>query len=118
VCIKAHILIQPFFGGEERTPSEKRSVPIISAASTDFYWRAYLPQGANRDHPACNIFGPNSSDLSNVPLPPSLVIAGWIDVLEDWEVKLFAYFFSLHTVFEYCAFHDGLQHQRAHFCFS
>lgn len=87
VCIKAHILIQPFFGGEERTPSEKRSVPIISAASTDFYWRAYLPQGANRDHPACNIFGPNSSDLSNVPLPPSLVIAGGLDVLEDWEVR-------------------------------
>lgn len=90
ISLKGAVLIQPFFGGEERTPAELRlkNVPIVSVQSLDWYWKAYLPPGANRDHPACNIFGPNSQDLSNTPFPPVLVIIGGLDILQDWEVSL------------------------------
>jgi len=89
VSLKGLILIQPFFGGEERTPAELRlkNPPIVSVESLDWHWKAYLPEGSNRDHPACNIFGPNSPDLSQVPFPPVLNIIGGLDILQDWEVS-------------------------------
>ena len=90
ISLKGAVLIQPFFGGEERTPAELRlkNVPIVSVKSLDWYWKAFLPPGANRDHPACNIFGPNSQDLSHILFPPVLVIIGGLDILQDWEVSL------------------------------
>ncbi|KAJ7560494.1 hypothetical protein O6H91_04G132200 [Diphasiastrum complanatum] len=89
VRISRHVLLQPFFGGEERTPSELRlvNVPIISVESADWYWKAYLPPEANRDHPACNVFGPHAADISEVPLPPSLVTVGSLDTLQDWQIR-------------------------------
>jgi gibberellin receptor GID1 len=80
-------LIQPFFGGEERTPAELRlkNTLIISVECLDWHWQAYLPPGSNRDHPACNIFGPNAQDLTHVPFPPVLNIIGGLDILQDWE---------------------------------
>lgn len=89
LSLKGLVLIQPFFGGEERTSAELRlkNVPIVSVESLDWHWKAYLPEGANRDHPSCNIFGPNSPDLSDVPLPPILNIVGGLDILQDWEMR-------------------------------
>lgn len=54
--IKGLILIQPFFGGKERTGSELRAVndqrlpPIV----TDALWELALPVGVDRDHEYCN----------------------------------------------------------------
>nr|ABX10763.1 gibberellin receptor GID1-like protein [Physcomitrium patens] len=89
VSLKGVVIIQGFFGGEERTPAELRlkNVPLVSVESLDWYWKSYLPKGSNRDHPACNIFGPNSSDLSDVSLPPFLNIVGGLDILQDWEMR-------------------------------
>ncbi|KAK2996731.1 hypothetical protein RJ639_025646 [Escallonia herrerae] len=56
--LKGTILIQPFFGGEVRTSSEKLMVQlprsVLSLAASDAYWRLSLPSGANRDHPWYN----------------------------------------------------------------
>ncbi|KAK6134047.1 hypothetical protein DH2020_032226 [Rehmannia glutinosa] len=56
--IKGLVLIQPFFGGEKRTNSEKFMVQpprsALTVAAADAYWRLSLPAGADRDHPWCN----------------------------------------------------------------
>ncbi|CAA6659912.1 unnamed protein product [Spirodela intermedia] len=58
VPLKGMILIQPFFGGEERTPSERRMGQVAGSRLclkvSDTYWRLALPVGARRDHPWCN----------------------------------------------------------------
>jgi gibberellin receptor GID1 len=88
VQLKGVVMIQGFFGGEERTPAELRlrNVPIVSVESLDWHWKAFLPAGASRDHPACNVFGPHSPDLAQVPFAPVLNIIGKLDILQDWEV--------------------------------
>lgn len=85
--IVGHILLQPFFGGEERTPSELRlqRAPIVNINNSDWHWKAFLPVGANRDHPACNVVGPNAPGISALPLPPTLVVVGGHDALQDWQ---------------------------------
>ncbi|KAL3628957.1 hypothetical protein CASFOL_028003 [Castilleja foliolosa] len=85
--------VQPFFGGEEHTESELRltRVPIINVKKTDFLWKNFLPEGANRNHPATYVFGgPGSAaaaELKNLDFPRTLVIAGRFDVLRDWDVR-------------------------------
>eukprot|EP00249_Psilotum_nudum_P001175 c13527_g2_i1 orf=293-1255(+) len=88
VKVIGHMLLFPFFGGEQRTSAELRLVnaPIVSLENTDWCWRAYLPRGSNRNHPACNVFGPNAPDLSGLHLPPSLVVIGEYDPLKDWQI--------------------------------
>ncbi|XWS22018.1 hypothetical protein CRYUN_Cryun30bG0107700 [Craigia yunnanensis] len=83
------IALQPFFGGEERTESEIGLVeaPLLSVKRTDWMWKAFLPQGCNRDHQVVNVFGPNSVDISNLPFPPTLVFVGGFDLLQDWQRK-------------------------------
>ncbi|KAF5194725.1 Gibberellin receptor gid1c [Thalictrum thalictroides] len=62
------ISIQPFFGGVERTDSEiqLKGVPIISVDRADWHWKVFAPEGANRDHGAVNVIGPNSVDISHL----------------------------------------------------
>ncbi|CAN1841879.1 Probable carboxylesterase 18 [Linum perenne] len=82
------IAIQPFFGGEERTESEMKvvGVPIIRQDLTDWAWKAFLPEGSNRDHPAANVSGPNGVDISGlVRFPPTMVVVGGFDPLQDWQ---------------------------------
>lgn len=83
------LALQPFFGGEERTESEIKLVgaPLISVERTDWMWKAFLPQGSNRDHKVVNVFGPNSVDISDLPFPPTLVLIGGFDPLQDWQRK-------------------------------
>ncbi|KAM7258707.1 hypothetical protein ACFE04_014448 [Oxalis oulophora] len=71
---------QPFFGGEERTDSELKLVndPMITLQGTDLLWKYFLPDGANRDHPAVNVFGPNGYDISKVE-----------DPLRDWQMRYY-----------------------------
>uniref|UniRef100_A0A7N0ZSJ7 Alpha/beta hydrolase fold-3 domain-containing protein n=1 Tax=Kalanchoe fedtschenkoi TaxID=63787 RepID=A0A7N0ZSJ7_KALFE len=84
--IKGLVAIQPFFGGEERTESEKRlfNGPVVPVRAADLMWRAYLPEGANRDHEACNVSG--GDQLQQVEgFPRSFVVVGGLDPLQDWQ---------------------------------
>uniref|UniRef100_A0A803QQE4 Alpha/beta hydrolase fold-3 domain-containing protein n=1 Tax=Cannabis sativa TaxID=3483 RepID=A0A803QQE4_CANSA len=65
LSFKGSVLVQPFFGGESRTESEKLSAAAgrrsaLSLAASDTYWRLALPGGATRDHPWCNPLGKGS----------------------------------------------------------
>ncbi|GMG99541.1 hypothetical protein Nepgr_001381 [Nepenthes gracilis] len=79
------ILIQPFFGAEERTESELRleSDPMMPMERTDWAWKQFLPDGSDRDHPAANVFGPRSKDISGVMFPATLIVVGGLDPLQD-----------------------------------
>ncbi|XP_050219840.1 probable carboxylesterase 18 [Mercurialis annua] len=86
------MLIQPFFGGEERTESEltlDRKVPFINMERTDCVWKAFLPEGSDRDHPAANVFGPNADDISGLNFPASIVFVGGFDPLKDWQKRYY-----------------------------
>uniref|UniRef100_A0A6N2MK81 Alpha/beta hydrolase fold-3 domain-containing protein n=1 Tax=Salix viminalis TaxID=40686 RepID=A0A6N2MK81_SALVM len=85
LCFKGIILIQPFFGGEARTLSEKNMTQPANSALTlsasDTYWWLSLPPGSNRDHPYCN---PLANGASNdLRLPPVMVGISELDVLKD-----------------------------------
>jgi acetyl esterase/lipase len=83
------ILMQPYFGGEERTESELRLegvVPVVNLRRSDWSWRAFLPVGANRNHPAAHVTGeagpePELTDS----FPPAMVVVGGLDPLQDWQ---------------------------------
>jgi acetyl esterase/lipase len=85
------ISIQPYFGGEERTESEIRlaRAPLVSMARTDWLWKAFLPDGANRDHEAANVSGPNAVDISGLEFPDTIVFVGGFDPLQDWQRRYY-----------------------------
>ncbi|XP_074282515.1 putative carboxylesterase 18 [Silene latifolia] len=88
VRIRGLVMIQPFFGGERRTASEIRLGVGPRLQKTDFFWKAFLPNGADRDHPASNVFGPGSSEediisFSGIEYPATLVVIGGLDLLQD-----------------------------------
>nr|POE92066.1 putative carboxylesterase 18 [Quercus suber] len=89
------IALQPFFGGEERTESENKldGAPVINMEHTDWFWKAFLPEGSKRDHATANVFGPNSVDISRVNFPATIVFVGGFDPLQDWQKK---YYEGLH----------------------
>lgn len=82
--IAGMIAIQPFLGGEERTKSEIRfgRGGGLTLEVTDWYWKAFLPIGSSRDHPAANVVR-SGSDVSGLKLPPALVVNGGLDLLSD-----------------------------------
>ncbi|KAI3938109.1 hypothetical protein MKW98_018665 [Papaver atlanticum] len=85
--------IQPFFGGQERTESEikLKNGPALSLDRADWFWKAFLPPGSNRDHFACNVFGPNcSQDISKLKkFPPTMVVVGKWDLLQDRQRRFY-----------------------------
>ncbi|CAL1362139.1 unnamed protein product [Linum trigynum] len=88
ISILGNILLHPMFGGEERTESEKRldGKYFVTVQDRDWYWRAFLPEGESRDHPACNVFGPRSKNLEGMKLPKSLVVVAGLDLIQDWQL--------------------------------
>ncbi|KAI3526803.1 hypothetical protein L1887_06066 [Cichorium endivia] len=86
--VLGNILLHPLFGGEERTESEKKldGKYFVKLQDRDWYWRAFLPEGEDRDHPACNIFGPRGSNLAGVNFPKSLVVVAGLDLVQDWQL--------------------------------
>lgn len=93
LSLKGTILVQPFFGGESRTGSEKHyaNLPPNSAltlSASDTYWRLCLPSGANRDHPWCNPLANNGvAKLRNLKLPGVLLCVSETDILKDRNIE-------------------------------
>ncbi|XVF43018.1 hypothetical protein PTKIN_Ptkin02bG0006800 [Pterospermum kingtungense] len=91
LTLKGTILIQPFFGGETRTKSEKDRVQsprsALSLAASDTYWRLALPSGTNRDHPWCNPLGKGSPKMEDIRLLPTLVCISEMDILKDRSLE-------------------------------
>ncbi|KAF7007265.1 hypothetical protein CFC21_022214 [Triticum aestivum] len=82
------ILIQPFFGGEERTEAEvtlDKVGPSLSMVVTDAYWREFLPEGATRNHPAARVCG-ERVELAEA-FPPAMVVVGGFDLLKGWQTR-------------------------------
>ncbi|KAK8588270.1 hypothetical protein V6N13_087211 [Hibiscus sabdariffa] len=88
VEILGNILLHPMFGGQRRTESEKRldGKYFVTLPDRDWYWRAYLPEGEDQDHPACNPFGPRGRSLQGVKFPKSLVVVAGLDLIQDWQL--------------------------------
>ncbi|KAL4385184.1 hypothetical protein GQ457_15G005200 [Hibiscus cannabinus] len=91
LILKGTILIQPFFGGETRTDSERNTVQspgsALSLPASDTYWRLALPCGANRDHPWCNPLGKGSSRTAETRVLPTLVCISEMDILRDRNLE-------------------------------
>ncbi|CAN6571781.1 unnamed protein product [Malus baccata var. baccata] len=93
LSLKGTVLIQPFFGGEARTWSEKCTTqPPYSAltlSNSDAYWRLSLPLGASRDHPWCNPLANSSmAKLRDLRLPSMMVCVSELDILKDRNFEL------------------------------
>ncbi|OWM78057.1 hypothetical protein CDL15_Pgr018626 [Punica granatum] len=88
VELRGNILLQPMFGGQERTESEKRldGKYFVTIRDRDWYWKAFLPEGEDRDHPACNPFGPQGRSLEGLNFPKSLVVVPGLDLVQDWQL--------------------------------
>ncbi|KAJ7978034.1 Gibberellin receptor [Quillaja saponaria] len=86
--VLGNILLNPMFGGQERTESEKRldGKYFVTIQDRDWYWRAFLPEGEDRDHPSCNPFGPKGKSLEGIPFPKSLVVVAGFDLIQDWQL--------------------------------
>ncbi|KAF0895153.1 hypothetical protein E2562_006855 [Oryza meyeriana var. granulata] len=79
------ILVQPCFSGEERTKAERALdgvAPVLNIRRSDLSWKAFLPEGADRNHPAAHVTGDDA--LSEV-FPPAMVVVGGLDPLQDWD---------------------------------
>ncbi|KAK4780289.1 hypothetical protein SAY87_016395 [Trapa incisa] len=92
VKIRGIISIQPFFGGEERTPAEIQMpiAPIVSVERTDWCWKVFLPEGEDRDHWAANVSGPNAVEITGLEGFPAVIlfVAGF-DPLRDWQKRYY-----------------------------
>lgn len=86
--VLGNILLHPLFGGEKRTESEMRldGKYFVRLQDRDWYWRAFLPEGEDRDHPGCNPFGPKGKSIKGIKFPKSLVCVAGLDVLQDWQL--------------------------------
>lgn len=81
------VMLWPYFGGEEPTPSEA-AFPAdqpMGTALFDQMWRLALPAGATKDHPFANPFAPGSVPLRDLgaAFPPLLVVDPDQDPLHD-----------------------------------
>ena len=89
IGVLGNILLNPMFGGTERTESETRldGKYFVTVRDRDWYWRAFLPEGEDREHPACSPFGPKSKSLEGLSFPKSLVVVAGLDLIQDWQLK-------------------------------
>ncbi|KAL5581961.1 hypothetical protein UlMin_014403 [Ulmus minor] len=89
--LKGAILIQPFFGGESRTGSEKYAAQppnsALTLSASDSYWRLSLPLGANRDHPWCNPLANGTAKLRDLRFPAMMVCVSEMDILRDRDLE-------------------------------
>ncbi|CAF1939010.1 unnamed protein product [Brassica napus] len=88
IDVLGNVLLNPMFGGEERTESEKRldGKYFVTVRDRDWYWKAFLPEGEDREHPACNPFGARAKSLRGLRFPKSLVVVAGLDLIQDWQL--------------------------------
>ncbi|CAD6226671.1 unnamed protein product [Miscanthus lutarioriparius] len=88
------VMLWPYFGGEEPTPSEAAcpADQVMGPALFDQLWRLALPAGANKDHPFANPFAQGSIPLSDLgaAFPPVLVVDPDQDPLHERVVDYVA----------------------------
>ncbi|GLJ46798.1 hypothetical protein SUGI_0986960 [Cryptomeria japonica] len=84
--IKGVILMYPYFGGEERTSSEKFSSTVLSLEQSDVLWRLALPVGSNRDHPFSNPLIEEAT-ISAPDIAPMLFVVAGRDILSDRQLQ-------------------------------
>ncbi|KAJ4850067.1 hypothetical protein Tsubulata_019360 [Turnera subulata] len=91
LSLRGMILIQPFFGGEARTSSEKNMIQPVNSpltlSASDAYWRLSLPLGSNRDHPFCNPLASGFGKLRDLRLPSVMVCISEMDILKDRNLE-------------------------------
>ncbi|XP_015880556.3 probable carboxylesterase 17 [Ziziphus jujuba] len=91
LVLKGIILVQPFFGGESRTGSEKHANQppnsALTLSTSDTYWGLSLPSGANRDHPWCNPQANGAPKLRDLRLPAILLCVSEMDILKDRNIE-------------------------------
>ncbi|GLJ31736.1 hypothetical protein SUGI_0638300 [Cryptomeria japonica] len=93
--IRGLVVLQPYFGSQERIECEKKVEGEFSTDDSmalefnDTFWRMALPQGSNRDYPACNPEAPGAVNLSEVYLPPVLVTVAGLDLLKTRGVMYY-----------------------------
>ncbi|XP_023542364.1 probable carboxylesterase 6 [Cucurbita pepo subsp. pepo] len=113
LVIRGNILIQPFFGGESRTKSEKFLVQpprsALTMAVSDTYWRLALPSGANRDHPWCNPSAKGLFKVENLRVLPSLVCISELDILKDRNLEFCSALHREGKLINYVV-HEGVGH--------
>lgn len=91
--IQGLILLQPFFGGVKRTPSELRLADdtMLAIPVTDLFWEFSLPVGADRDHEFSNPMAESGSkgfdDIKRLGWKV-IVFGSYGDPLVDREVEL------------------------------
>ncbi|RLM86598.1 hypothetical protein C2845_PM04G29520 [Panicum miliaceum] len=76
----------PYFGGEERTDAELRldgKAPVVTMRGSDWAWRGFLPEGADRNHSAAHVTDENAGLADG--FPPAMVVIGGLDPLQDWQ---------------------------------
>ena len=57
---------------------------MLTLEETDRSWKAILPNGSSRNHPAAHVFGADCvRDISSAAFPPTLLIVGGRDPLRD-----------------------------------
>ncbi|KAF3337796.1 putative carboxylesterase 18 [Carex littledalei] len=90
VRIKGIVVLQPYFGSEERTEAELRleGAPVVSMARADWGWKAFLPEGADRNHEAAHGFSDAAEKLEEA-FPPAMVVIGGYDPLQDLQKRYY-----------------------------
>ncbi|VVA96530.1 unnamed protein product [Arabis nemorensis] len=88
INVLGNILLNPMFGGNKRTESEKRldGKYFVTVRDRDWYWKAFLPEGEDREHHACNPFSPRAKSLEGLSFPKSLVVVAGLDLIQDWQL--------------------------------
>ncbi|KAI3923186.1 hypothetical protein MKW92_019019 [Papaver armeniacum] len=73
--VLGNILLNPMFGGMERTESEKKldGKYFVTINDRDWYWRAFLPEGEDR------------ITRLGMKFPKSLVVVAGLDLVQDWQ---------------------------------
>lgn len=62
---------------------------MLNLEQADWYWKAFLPTGSDRNHPAAHVFGRRAEDISGVKFPVTLLIVGGQDQLLDWGKRYY-----------------------------
>ena len=60
--------------------------PVVNMRRSDWSWRAFLPEGADRNHPAAHVTGEAGPEPELAEaFPPAMVVIGGMDPLQDWQ---------------------------------